>query len=129
MKSKVALSAIFLAAGVAAAGGLVYAEESERGENDRMVDLAKATIGLAQAVSTAEATAAGKAIKAELDAERGEVAYDVEVVTADHKVVDVRVDAASGAVLSSRADEADREGSERGEREDGERGDSKDKQR
>lgn len=86
-----------MAAGIAKTAG---------GENGALADLAKAKTTFAQAVSAAEAQAGGKATKAELEGERGKVAFGVEVVTADNKVLDVKLDAADGKVLSSKLDQA-----------------------
>ncbi len=108
MKRTLMIPALIVAAGVATAGGLAYAKQSGTAENDAVSDLDKAKITLVQAVSAAEAQAGGRATKAELDGERGAVAFDVEVVTPDNKVFDVKVDAADGKVLSSKLDQADR---------------------
>jgi uncharacterized membrane protein YkoI len=110
MNRKQLISAVLLAAGVATAGGLVYAKQEAPGQNDAVTDLGKAKISLSQAIGSAEAQAGGKATKAELEGERGVVVFNVEVVTADNKVFDVKVDAADGKVLSSKADAADRGG-------------------
>ena len=104
--------AFILAAAVSTAGGLAYAKQSGAMEEDSAADLARAKISLSQAIGTAESHAAGKAVKAELDSEKGALAFDVEVVTADKKVMDVRVDANDGKVLSSQLDTADRGGKE-----------------
>jgi uncharacterized membrane protein YkoI len=107
MHRKIAIPALIMAAGIATAGGLAFAK-STSSENDAVIDLAKAKITLVQAVGAAEAQSGGKATKAELEAERGAVVYEVEVVAPDNKVFDVRVDAADGKVLSSKHDQADR---------------------
>lgn len=112
MKRNIMIPALILAAGVATAGGLAYAKQSGVTENDAVTDLAKAKVSLVQAVSAAEAQAGGKATKAELDGEGDQGAFSVEVVTADSKVIDVRVDATDGKVLSSKQDAADRGGKE-----------------
>ena len=112
MKRKIMIPALILAAGVATAGGLAYAKQTDILENDAAVDLARAKISLSQAIGSAETHAAGKAVKAELDSERGSVVFDVEVITADNKVMDVTVDANDGKVLSSQLDQADRGGKE-----------------
>ena len=90
------------------AGGIAYAQQSSGEGNDAVTDSAKAGVSIAQAIGAAEAQTSGKATRAELDSDRGKVLYEVEVVTADNKVVDVTVDANSGKVLSTRADAADR---------------------
>ncbi|MBX3618986.1 MAG: PepSY domain-containing protein [Rhizobacter sp.] len=112
MKSKIVIPALVLAAGVATAGGLAYAKQTGVTGNDAVTDLAKAKVSLVQAVNVAEAQAGGKAIKAELDGEDGQLDFIVEVVTADSKVFDVRVDATGGKVVSSKQDSADRGGKE-----------------
>lgn len=108
MKRRLMIPAILMAAGVATAGGLTYAKQSGVMENDAVIDLAKAKISLGQAVSTAETHAAGKATRAELEGERRTVVFNVQVVTGDNKVIDVRVDALDGKVLHSRQDHSDR---------------------
>ena len=112
MKRKIMIPAFILAAAVTTAGGLVYARQSGAMEEDNAADLAGAKISLSQAIGAAESHDAGKAVKAELDSEKGALAFDVEVVTADKKVMDVRVDATDGKVLSSQLDMADRGGKE-----------------
>ncbi len=106
MKSTIALPALLVAASIATAGGLAFAKTAG-GENDAIADLAKATITLTQAVSAAEAQTGGKATKAELEVERGAVVFEVEVVTPDRKVFDLKIDAADGRVLSSKLDQDD----------------------
>ena len=112
MNRKIAIPALIMAAGIATAGGLALAKTSDA-ENDAVADLATAKITLTQAVGAAEAQSGGKATKAELEGERGVIVYQVEIVTPDNKVFDVKVDAADGKVLSSKQDQADR-----GEKED-----------
>lgn len=112
MNRKYYIPALIMAAGVVTAGGLTFAKQFDA-ENESSADFAKATISLSQAVSAAEAQAGGKASKAEFASERGALVYEVEIVTADSKVFDVKVDATNGKVLSSKLDQADR-----GEKED-----------
>lgn len=113
MKRIQKISALLLVAGIATAGGLVYAKSAHDQANDAVADLAKTGINLAQAVASAEGHAGGRATRAELEDEHGTLHYQVEVVTAGNQVVDVSVDAKDGKVLKSEADRADR-----GERED-----------
>ncbi|MDE2626782.1 MAG: PepSY domain-containing protein [Burkholderiales bacterium] len=111
--------ALVIAAGVVTAAGLAYAKESGGSENEATADLAKAKISLSQAVATAESRAGGKATRAELENENGVAVFGVEVVTPDSTVMDVKVDAADGKVLSSVADTADRGGKEANEANEG----------
>ncbi len=76
-------------------------------DNDaRVIDQAK--VSMTQAVAAAEQHASGKAVKAEYEKTEAGWAWDVEVVNGA-KVMDVRVDAASGAVLSAKEDAADQD--------------------
>ena len=107
MKRKIAIPALIMAVGIATAGGLAFAKSSGE-ENDAIADLAKAKVTLTQAIGAAEAQSGGKATRAELESERGAIVYQVEVVTADNKVLDIKVDAADGKVLSSKQEQAER---------------------
>lgn len=107
MNGKQVISGLLLVAGLATAGGLVYAGQGETRANDATTDLAKAKISLAQAISSAEAHAGGRATKAELEGERGVLVFNVEVVTAARKVFEVTIDAVDGKVVASKADTAD----------------------
>ncbi len=100
--TKLALVAVVLAtAGVAG-----YAANS--GENDA-VAIEQAKIPLAQAITTAEQHAGGKAARAEFEKTKaGAWVFDVEVVNGA-KTFDVRVDATNGTVIASTEDKADRD--------------------
>ena len=106
MKRKILIPALIMAASVATAGGLVYAQQSGVKQNDAMTDLAKARISLVQAVTTAEQYTGGKASHAELENENGRLVYGVEV-SDNTKTTDVKVDATDGSVVSAQADQAD----------------------
>ncbi len=112
MNRNIMIPAFVVAAGMATAGGLALAKQAGSVENDAVSDLAKARITLIQAVGTAETQAGGKATKAELESERGALVFSVEVVAADGKVVDFKVDAVDGKVLSTKQDQVDRAGKE-----------------
>lgn len=107
MQPKFLIPALIMAAGVATAGGLVYAQKSGVVQNEVMVNLAQAKISLAQAVATAEQHVGGKASRAELENENGRVVYGVEVAN-NTKTTDVKVDATDGRVVSAQVDQADK---------------------
>jgi uncharacterized membrane protein YkoI len=65
-----------------------------------------AKIDLAQAVTAAQRHAGGKAARAEFERSGGRWVFDVEVVTGN-KVMDVKVDVASGKILAASEDQAD----------------------
>lgn len=95
------------ALGVAlAAGGIGAYAANQQGENDAMA-ISQAKIALVQAIQAAEQHANGKAAKAEFEHGRKGTYYEVEVVSSANQVFDVRVDANTGAVISSVLDKAD----------------------
>lgn len=88
---------------LATLGTLAYA--GQRSENDAMA-AASAKISLTQAVGIAEKHVSGKASQAEFDQENQGHLYKVEVVGGG-KVFDVKVNADTGAVISSTQDKDD----------------------
>jgi uncharacterized membrane protein YkoI len=62
-------------------------------------------------------------LKTELEDENGFLVYGIEVVSADKSVVDVKVDAGTGKVLTMEKDKADDEDRESGEDNDRDRED------
>ncbi len=107
MNRKMLIASAAAALLAATAGGLAFAQQANRTENDAVAALTQARVTLSQAIGAAEAKAGGKATKAELEADKGGAAFTVEVVSADSKVYDVKVDA-DGNVLSSQQDKLDR---------------------
>lgn len=97
--STLALIAITLST----AGAMAWASATT--QNDALA-AAQAQVSLTQAITAAEQHAQGKAVKAEFEHAKQGSRYEIEVVSGA-KVFDVRVDASTGAVLSSRQDRAD----------------------
>ena len=89
---------------MATAGGLAYAGKSAGSDNDAASTLARAWVSLVQAIGAAEAHCGGKAAKAELEDKRGTIVFEVEMVRADGKVYEVKLDA-DGKLLSSNRDD------------------------
>jgi uncharacterized membrane protein YkoI len=77
-------------------------------DNDA-VAIAAAKIPMAQAVATAEQYAKGRATHAEFESTQAGRIYGVEVVSGS-KVLDVRVDADTGTVISVAEDQGDGDG-------------------
>jgi uncharacterized membrane protein YkoI len=103
MKRKLFVPAAAAALAVLAAG----AGHAANGENDALA-VTGAKIDLAKAVAAAEQHVGGKASKGEYERHKGQWVYDIEVVK-DKKVMDVKVDAGSGKVLSATEDKADQD--------------------
>jgi uncharacterized membrane protein YkoI len=87
-----------------------YAAKSSS-ENDALA-VTSAKIDLSQAVSAAEQHVGGKASKAEVERSKGQWVFDVEVVNQQKKVFDVKVDPASGKVISATEDKLDQDDNE-----------------
>lgn len=87
----------------AAASGTVTAGEVR--ENDALA-ISQTSIDLKQAIAAAEQHVGGKASGAELERHKGQWVFDIEVVK-DKKVMDVKVDAKTGKVISATEDGAD----------------------
>lgn len=100
-------------AAAALATTAVYADHRESGDRNEAAALAQAKISLSQAIAAAEQHAGGKASRAEIEDENGKLVYGVEIVGGG-KSTDVKVDIATGQILSAQIDSADREGREHG---------------
>lgn len=101
MKRKLYLAAL-TALSATTIGSAVAAKTTE---NDALA-IETAKIGLTQAVTAAEQHVGGKASRAEIEKHEGQWVFDVEVVSGK-KVMDVKVDPASGKVLAATEDKTD----------------------
>src|SRR3981081_3448412 len=88
-------------------GAVSISASAYSAENDALA-ISAAKIDLAKAVAAAEQHVGGKASKAEYERHKGQWVFDIEVVK-DKKVMDVKVDAASGKVISATEDKADQD--------------------
>jgi uncharacterized membrane protein YkoI len=96
--------ALLLAVGTLAVGGTAYADEKEKHGKGEMAAAAKVTID--QAVKTASEKVSGKVIEAELEHKHNKLVWEVEVVTAENKVMEVHIDADTGAVIDVEEEKA-----------------------
>jgi uncharacterized membrane protein YkoI len=95
---------MLLAVGSLAVGGLAYADEKEKNGKAEMAAAAKVTIE--QAIKTASDKVLGKVIEAELEKKHNKLVWEVEVVTAENKVMEVHIDADTGAVIDVEEEKA-----------------------
>lgn len=93
-----------LAVAFAGLGTAAYAAQG--GMDNDALNITNAKIPLAQAVTTAEKHANGRAARAEYENSKQGWVYDVEVVSGA-KVFDVKVDADKGTIISSAEDKTD----------------------
>lgn len=88
---------------VLALSGPVWSDAKEgkkKDESKEKIELADAAkVPIEQAIKSASEKAAGKVIEAELEKEHGKIVWEVEVVTAEGKIVKVHVDAGTGEVI------------------------------
>jgi uncharacterized membrane protein YkoI len=95
---------MLLAAGTLALGGTAYGDEKEKNRKAEMAAAAKVTID--QAVKTASEKVSGTVIEAELERKRNKLVWEVEIITAESKVMEVHIDADSGAVIDVEEEKA-----------------------
>jgi uncharacterized membrane protein YkoI len=83
--------------------GPAWSDEKGKGkknESKEIVEMvAKAKVTIDQAIKTALEKVPGKVVEAELEKKHDTLVWEVEVVTAEHKVMEVHIDADSGAVI------------------------------
>ena len=103
MKRNLYAAVIAVLATAAGASGTAAAGDSR--ENDALA-ISQASIDLTQAIAAAEQHVGGKASKAEVERHKGQLLFEVEVVK-DSTVMDVKVDAKTGKVISAKEDQAD----------------------
>ena len=89
--------------------------DKKKGEEGDIATLAKeAKITIEQAVKTAVEKVPGTVVEAELEKKHDKTVWEVEVLGADGKVMEVHIDAATGAVIDTEAkdkkDEKKKEG-------------------
>lgn len=99
-----------IAAAITVFVGAALAALSWAGEFDDLDDeirlIRAVDVSLAEAIEKAETHTSGRAFEAELDDDSFTATFEVEVVV-DRRVVDVRIDANSGEILSVRRDDDD----------------------
>ena len=83
--------------------GPAWSDQKGKGKKDEsketveMAATAKVTID--QAIKTASEKVPGKVVEAELEKKHNTLVWEVEVVTEENKVMEVHIDAESGAVI------------------------------
>ena len=101
-------TALATTASLATAGTAAYAQANKHNTaHGTAYEVQQAKISLEQAIATAQAQHAGsKVVKAELDSnKRGQVYYEVKVVSPNQQVHEVKIDAVTGKILSNRIDD------------------------
>jgi uncharacterized membrane protein YkoI len=95
---------LLLAVGALVVAGAAYADEKEKKGKAEMAAAAKVPID--QAINTASEKVAGKVVEAELEHKHNKLVWEVEVVTAENKVMEVHIDADTGNVIDVEEEKA-----------------------
>ena len=75
-------------------------DKGRKDEVKEAIDMAAAAkVTIDQAIKTAAEKVAGKVVEAELEKKHNIIVWEVEVVTAENKVMEVYIDAETGAVI------------------------------
>jgi uncharacterized membrane protein YkoI len=102
MKQLVGMMALAIGV-VLVLNGPAWSDQKGKGTKDEVketVDMAAtAKVTIDQAIKTASEKVAGKVVEAELEMKHDKLVWDVEVVTAENKLMEVHIDAETGAVI------------------------------
>ena len=102
MKQLVGIMALALGA-VLVLDDPAWSDQKGKGKKDEAKEAiemaATAKVTIEQAIKTASEKVPGKVVEAELEKKHDTLVWEVEVVTADNKVMEVHIDAESGAVI------------------------------
>lgn len=83
--------------------GPAWSDQKGKGKKDESKETvemaAKAKVTIDEAIKTASEKVPGKVVEAELEKKHDTLVWEVEVVTAENKVMEVHIDAESGAVI------------------------------
>lgn len=91
--TKFTLAALVLTAGFLMEAGSAF------GELNKVETAAAAKVLIDEAVTTAREKVSGTVIEAELEQKHDRLIWEVEVVTAEKKVMELHIDAETGAVI------------------------------
>jgi uncharacterized membrane protein YkoI len=78
---------------------LMVANSALGEEQSKLKMAAAATVTIDEAIKTASEKIAGKIIEAELEKKHNKLVWEIEMVTAENKVMEVHIDAETGAVI------------------------------
>lgn len=104
MKVKHVIAACMAAASLVAVAGVAHADDDHRLDAARAAQSGQ-QISMERAIAIAQKhVKGGRVKKAERDVEMGRLVYEIEIVTRDRKEYDIKVDAITGKIVSSRMD-------------------------
>ena len=107
---------------ILALNGPAWSDQKGKGKKDESRETvemaAKAKVTIDQAIKTASEKVPGKIVEAELEKKHDKLVWEVEVVTAENKLMEVHIDAESGDVIDVEEEkpEKDRKSEQKRER-------------
>jgi len=112
MKQLVGILAVAVGA-VLVLNGPAWSDQKGKGKKDESKETiemaAKAKVTIDEAIKTASEKVPGKVVEAELEKKHDTLVWEVEVVTAENKVMEVHIDAESGAVIDVEEEKPEKE--------------------
>ena len=102
MKQLLGIMALAIAT-VLVVNGLALSDQKGKGKKDEVKETvemaATAKVTIDQAIKTASEKVPGKVVEAELEKKHNTLVWEIEIVTGENKVMEVHIDAESGAVI------------------------------
>jgi uncharacterized membrane protein YkoI len=93
--------------------GPAWSDQQGKGQKDEVKETvemaATAKVTIDQAIKTASEKVAGKVVEAELERKHDKLVWEIEVVTAENKVMEVHIDAESGAVIDVEEEKSEKD--------------------
>lgn len=109
MKRLVGITVLAIGA-VLVLNGPAWSDDKGKGKKDESKETvemaAKAKVTIDQAIKTASEKVPGKVVEAELEKKHNTLVWEVEVVTEENRVMEVHIDAESGAVIDVEEEKA-----------------------
>jgi uncharacterized membrane protein YkoI len=101
--------------------GPAWSDQKGKGKKDESKETvamaAAAKVTIEQAIKTASEKVPGKLVEAELEKKHDTLVWEVEVVTADNKVMEVHINAESGAVIDVEEEKSEKDKKHEGKQE------------
>jgi hypothetical protein len=113
---RMSLGLAVLMGAVLLVSGPAFSDPKGKGKKD-LVEMSKtAKVTADQAIKTAQEKVQGKVVEAELERKHDRVVWEVEIVVAEERVMEVHVDADSGAVIDVEEKGADKKKARKGKK-------------
>jgi uncharacterized membrane protein YkoI len=101
--------------------GPAWSDQKGKGKKDESKETvamaAAAKVTIEQAIKTASEKVPGKVVEAELEKKHDTLVWEVEVVTAENKVMEVHINAESGAVIDVEEEKSEKDMKHEGKQE------------